>query len=569
MDDIVRDLARIGCVRNFTAVDMLDRGSVGGEFERRRIAFDIACRSLVLATVGILERHSRCGLPRHCQRITRRRMTIAGQSAIDLTAERRCCAVIGDIAALKAARLQQKGVRRTCAIIRDKSELMRLGRRRRLTCRIVRECQRIGIIAALQKGHALDAVLRREVVRRQPRAVDGDFIHVNARSVERTCIRDGQHRITECSLTVQFELVVLEVIDRLRRDILGIDVERIAHRRLVAAVDIALRERHTREIAVRIVAKVDDIARRRAIAMCIAAVNIARILETTAIDGNRVVCHSSCPSAEAAIDRTLGLAARDSHAVVCNHPCTRRHICAAICASTSDLTARDGDRIIRDLARSHRCSAIDAIRSSAALDDDVIAVIGTVTSDRTAAPLCQCTESHGDGTVTFESKGIVFQTARMRCLRKTSHCTLTNIAALDCHGISHNRTIRRRGSAADHHFADLLGTAIKTHGDMVVRRITCARRIAAVDGQIRVVRIRDLDLVVRRRIAETRIAAIDRCACDVVRRRIGVLEAVDIRLDERGSVFSKERMTIRLHMVLIVACRTLFAAGRIVADLHI
>ena len=157
----------------------------------------------------------------------------------------------------------------------------------------------------------------------------------------------------------------------------------------------------------------------------------------------------------------------------------------------------------------------------------------------------------------------------MRCLRKTSHCPLTNIAALDCHGIAHNRTVRGRSSAADHHFADLLGTAIKTHSDMVVRRIACARCIAAVDIQIRIVRIRDLDLVVRRRIAETRIAAIDICACDVFGSCVGVLEAVDIRLDKRGKVFSKERRSIRLHMVLIVARRTLFAAGRIVADLHI
>ena len=104
---------------------------------------------------------------------------------------------------------------------------------------------------------------------------------------------------------------------------------------------------------------------------------------------------------------------------------------------------------------------------------------------------------------------------------------------------------------------------------MVVRRIPCARRIATVDIQIRVVRIRDLDLVVRRRIAEARIAAINRRACDVVRRRVGILEAVDIRLDElRGSTPHKVT-AICLHMVLIVARRTLFAAGRIVADLHI
>ena len=61
---------------------------------------------------------------------------------------------------------------------------------------------------------------------------------------------------------------------------------------------------------------------------------------------------------------------------------------------------------------------------------------------------------------------------------------------------------------------------------MVVRRIAVSRRVAAVDTQIRVVRIRDLDFVVRRRIAETRIAAVDLCACDVICRRVDVLEAV-------------------------------------------
>ena len=138
-------------------------------------------------------------------------------------------------------------------------------------------------------------------------------------------------------------------------------------------------------------------------------------------------------------------------------------------------------------------------------------------------------------------------------------------ARLNIDGIALRLGVRRRHIAA----IDVFDFARARYRDCILRRIARARCIAAVDIQIRIVRIRDLDLVVRGRIAETRIAAIDRRACDVVRRRIGVLEAVDIRLDKRGSVFSIERMTIRLHMVLIVARRTLFAAGRIVADLHI
>ena len=236
-------------------------------------------------------------------------MTKAGESAVDLAAERRCCAVIRDMTALESARLQHEGVRRTCTIIRNKSELMRLGRRRRLTCRIVRELQRIGSVAALQESNALDSVLRREVVRRQSRAVDGDLVQVNACSCEVTRIGDGQHRIAKCGRAIQFELVVSKVGDGFRRDVLRVYIECIARRRLVAAVNITHRERCTREVMVRIVAEVDGVARRRAIAMCIAAVNIARILETTAIDGNRVGCHRPRPLAEAAIDRTLDLAA--------------------------------------------------------------------------------------------------------------------------------------------------------------------------------------------------------------------------------------------------------------------
>ena len=138
-------------------------------------------------------------------------------------------------------------------------------------------------------------------------------------------------------------------------------------------------------------------------------------------------------------------------------------------------------------------------------------------------------------------------------------------ARFNIDGIAIRLGVRRRHIAA----IDVFDLARARYRDRILRRIACARCIAAVDIQIRVVRIRDLDLVFRRRIAKTRIAAIDSCACDIICRCVGVFKAVDIRLDERGSVFSKERRAIRLHMVLIVARRTLFAAGRIVADLHI
>ena len=108
---------------------------------------------------------------------------------------------------------------------------------------------------------------------------------------------------------------------------------------------------------------------------------------------------------------------------------------------------------------------------------------------------------------------------------------------------------------------------------MVIRRIARARRIAAVDGQIRIVRIRDLDLVVRRRIAETRIAAVDRRACDVICRCVSVLKAVDVGTHIVHHIISEERHRRRchicIHVVLEVAARCLAVERRGVEYLQI
>ena len=151
---------------------------------------------------------------------------------------------------------------------------MRLSRCADLRRPIVLEFQRIGGVAALQEGNALDAVQIRDI--RKSRPIGGNFVPVDACTREISCIRDGQHRIAKCSRTVQFELVVLEVIDRLRRDILRVDIEHIA-RDIIAcsrpvsavfsAIDIGIRKRCTREIGMVGITEIDGVARRRAICL--------------------------------------------------------------------------------------------------------------------------------------------------------------------------------------------------------------------------------------------------------------------------------------------------------------
>ena len=203
----------------------------------------------------------------------------------------------------------------------------------------------------------------------------------------------------------------------------------------------------------------------------------------------------------------------------------------------------------------------------------MIAVGGTVAANHGAAILCKSSVSQGDCAILSDRDRVVLQIALMNRRAKTADRSLADRTALDRHCIPRDRGLLRCGSAADHPSSDLLRAVCKAHGDMVIRRIARVRRIAAVDvrqmpcGWQR----RDLELVVRRRMPKARIAAVEVVARNRLAaiRRIGVLKAVNVCLDERGSVFSKERRAIRLHVIFIVSRRTLFAAGRIIADLHI
>ena len=163
---------------------------------------------------------------------------------------------------------------------------MRLSRCAVLRRPIVLEFQRIGSVAALQEGNALDAVQTRDI--RKSCSINGELAPVNARAREIARIRDRQHRIAERSRTVQLELVVLEVVDGIYCDIPRIDVQRIARRRLIAAVDVAVCECCSREIRMCVIAEVDGVVLRLAARMPRKAA-INTLCECPTCNGNYIV----------------------------------------------------------------------------------------------------------------------------------------------------------------------------------------------------------------------------------------------------------------------------------------
>ena len=194
----------------------------------------------------------------------------------------------------------------------------------------------------------------------------------------------------------------------------------------------------------------------------------------------------------------------------------------------------------------------------------MIAVGGTVAANHGAAILCKSSVSQGDCAILSDRDRVVLQIALVNRRAKTADRSLVDRTALDRHCIPHDRGLLRCGSAADHPPSDLLRAVCKAHGDMVIRRVARARRIAAVDvrqmpcGWQR----RDLELVVRRRMPKARIAAVEVVARNrlAVIRRIGVLKAVDVGADIVHHIISEEhrrRCHIRIHVVLEVAARRL------------
>ena len=326
--DVARDLARIVCILRLARIHLIDCIAGIRKVDVQRIVFDIAHRPLVDTAEGIL-RIIRTAKSRDRQRVALGRMTIARKSAIELLAVctriRLCRAVIRDLAALEPANLEQYGIRFVYIRIRHETELMRLSRCAVLRRPIVLEFQRIGGVAALQEGNALDAVQTRDI--RKSRSINGELAPVNARAREIARIGDGQHCIAERSCAVQFEFVVLEIVDGLRRSILGVDAERIA-RHIIAcprpvsavfsAIDIGICKRCTRDICMRVIAKVDGVARRRAIQLPRhAAVDIAAERAARDRDGI-VVCSKvlrgigrTVIAARTAIDIVLECAARN------------------------------------------------------------------------------------------------------------------------------------------------------------------------------------------------------------------------------------------------------------------
>ena len=339
------DLAGMMFAACLPAVDLFDAIRRMSHIDGHRVARDIARIAIVLAAKSIL-RIIRAVNARDRQRIARRRVTVVGNAAIKLAALRLSGAVKGDPAAFETVDHPDDGSRLILVLIRHQCALMRI-RRPEIPHGIVLEMQRVRrrALQQLDAAHAVDIL---EIVCIDRRAVDADLAPIDARAREISRVLDGQHHVVIRKRLIQLEIVAFKVVDGLYGDILPVDAERIArHIRLVAAIDRVRRERRTSEIGMLRVAKADRVARRLSCAIGIAAVNVggsAGILEASARDGDAVVRDIARADSIAAVNRAFDLAACDGDAVVHDIPCAGSHARTAECtasvdSSRSDLTA--------------------------------------------------------------------------------------------------------------------------------------------------------------------------------------------------------------------------------------
>ena len=189
---VVIDCTRVILGTRHAAVDLLHEICGICHIDGDRVRRDIARRALVPAAVGIL-RIVRTMHALHRQHVVRRRMSVVGNTAIDSAAVGRRCAVIGDAPALKAVDDPHDGFCRGFIRIRHQRALMGI-RRGIVPRRIVCEMQVVRP-NDLQESHAVHALYIRDVVRRNPRAINADLRPVDARAAECARVRHGEHRI--------------------------------------------------------------------------------------------------------------------------------------------------------------------------------------------------------------------------------------------------------------------------------------------------------------------------------------------------------------------------------------
>ena len=276
--------------------------------------------------------------------------------------------------------------------------------RRLVLSRVVREAERVRR-RALQKRHIADDRAAAKLVRR-----DLDTRPVNRRA-EAVRSRERQHGdggIVRRRIVLHMEHILVEVARRLHRDVLCIDIQRIARdvARIAAAVERNSREirpvRHRRRQARRIaahacsavVAEVDRVARRRARARRAAAVDVAR--DRAARERDRAPGHIARARRIAAVDIARHRAACDSDIVfrhiararriaaadIARHRAARnpgvifRHVARARRIAAGDIAchraARAPGGILRHLARTRRMSAADIARHRAICNSDVV-----------------------------------------------------------------------------------------------------------------------------------------------------------------------------------------------------
>ena len=347
-DDDMVHTRRTVRLRGKAAVDVGDRaGSLASGFVRALDNDPVLLgirRAVRLAAVNEIEVRRRDA--RHRDLVVVSRMTIPIRCAAhDFVCRRRVRAVIRPCIVPEDTVVHDNGSR--CVRTRIRADEI-LGVPGAVVARgIVLEMQRVRrrALQQLDAAHAVDIL---EIVGIDRRAVDADLAPIDARAREISRVLDGQHHVVIRKRLIQLEIVALEVVDGLYGDILPVDAERIARDiRLVAAIDRARRERRTSEIGMLRVAKADRVARRLACANGIAAVNIGGstgILEASARDGDAVVRDIARADSIAAVNRAFDLAACDGDAVVHDIPCAGSHARTAECtasvdSSRSDLTA--------------------------------------------------------------------------------------------------------------------------------------------------------------------------------------------------------------------------------------
>ena len=408
---VVIDCTRVILDTRHAAVDLLHEICGICHIDGDRVRRDIARRALVPAAVGIL-RIVRTMHALHRQHVVRRRMSVVGNTAIDSAAVGRRCAVIGDAPALKAVDDPHDGFCRGFICIRHQRALMGI-RRSIVPRRIVCEMQVVRS-NALQESHAVHALHIRDVVRRNPRAIDADLRPVDARAAECPRIRHREHRIAVCEGMIQFEIVCVKIIDRPYVRVLHVDVQRIARDvigakggAVVAVQHRPVEIRPRLQCRARPVADVDDVAHRLVGAAGMSAVDIAVArADRAARNGDCIV---RCRSLAIGVYRVYSSAVDVPHHAAIDVDGIVRSIAVVCCAPAIDtreavLTCGrsvDGDSVVLRIravcsASSLCIAAVDVRIAGAAVHRDRVPVRRTCPLRIAAVDLAERAALYGD-----------------------------------------------------------------------------------------------------------------------------------------------------------------------------